>query len=83
MVDGKHVATLDAVGYCGGDRENLVGERWQTINIALTEANFTLAQRIGIPFNSTMPVKGKVRFVKLIVYDYDGDKLGTAVATIK
>jgi VWFA-related protein len=83
IVDGKHVATLDAVAYCGGDRENIVGERWQTITIALTDANFALAQQIGIPFNTTVPVKGKVRFVKLIVYDYDGDKLGTALATIK
>jgi VWFA-related protein len=83
MADGKHVAALDVAVYCGGEREKLIGERWQTITIALTDANFARAQQIGIPFNTSVPVKGRVRFVKLIVYDYDGDKLGTAVAAIK
>jgi VWFA-related protein len=83
MADGKHVAALDAVVYCGGEKQKLIGERWQTITIALTDANFARAQEIGIPFNTSVQVNGNVRFVKLIVYDYDGDKLGSAVATIR
>jgi hypothetical protein len=83
MVDGKHVASLDAVVYCGDQKQKIVGERWQTIDIALTDANFARAQQIGIPYSTSVPLIGKPRFVKLIVYDYQADRLGTAVATIK
>ena len=37
----------------------------------------------GVPYAATVPVTGDPQLVKVIVYQFDGDRLGSAVVKIR
>lgn len=82
-VDGVRAGELDLAIFVGDRDEDIVGEKWQKISIALGDAPYRRAVEGGIPFTVRVPVKAAPRFVKAIVYDYAADLVGTATARIR
>jgi len=82
-VAGRHVGAIDVAIFCGDPREDVVGDAWQRIDLNLSEETFTRVQREGISHTAHVPVKARPRYVKIIVYDYAADLVGTAVVSLK
>jgi VWFA-related protein len=79
----RHVAKLEVAIFCTDARERLVGQRWITLDLKLAEATWARALAEGLKQPVTVPVTGRVRYVKAVVYDYGTSRAGAAVADVK
>ena len=82
-VEGRHVADLDLVIYASDDKERLVGESRHKVDLKLKDANYQRYLREGIPFEVTMRAARPPKYVKVIVYDYAADLLGSSIVKLK
>lgn len=80
--ESKHVAHLDIAVMGTDSRGRTTDDRWQTIDLALGDADYERCWRDGIPYSVRLPFRPATRGVKVIVYDYAGDLLGSAVARV-
>jgi VWFA-related protein len=77
-VDGRHEAALNIAMFCADGRQNLVGELWQNMSLKPLDALYQTFLADGIRHTARVPVRGLVRYVKVVVYDYAGDRVGSA-----
>jgi VWFA-related protein len=77
-VEGRHEAALNIAMFCADGRQNLVGELWQNMSLKPLDALYQSFLVDGIPHTARVPVRAPVRFVKVVVYDYAGDRVGSA-----
>jgi len=82
-IDGRHIGSLDVTVFCGDARENLVGQASQQMNFKLFDELHGRFLREGIPYSVRVPVRAPATYVKVVVYDYAADLLGSAVVKIK
>jgi len=82
-VEGRRVADLDLVIYASDDKERLVGESRHKVDLKLKDANYQRYLRDGIPFEVTMRAARPPKYVKVIVYDYAADLLGSSIVKLK
>jgi hypothetical protein len=68
---------------CGDAKQQLVGSLSQEMALGMDTAHFAQAVAGGIPYTATIPVTGVPAFVKVLVYDYGADRLGSAVVRLK
>jgi hypothetical protein len=81
-VGNRHVAALDVSTFTGDRRETVVGESWQRIDLSLTDEAYRRYLASGIPYTVRVPVTAEPRVVKVVVYDYNADLLGSAVVNL-
>lgn len=79
--DGRRIGMLDIAIFCGGGGEELVGERWDKVDLRLTAETYEKALKSGFTYSARVPVKAMPRHVKVVVYDHAADLVGTASAT--
>ena len=78
---GMWTGVLDVAIFCGSRDEELVGERWQKLDLKLTEETYRKALKTGLTYAARVPVTTIPRHVKVVVYDHAADLIGTASAT--
>ena len=61
----------------------MVGETWRTLDLNVSEASRERLMREGTPVTVTIPLPNGARDVKVVVYDYGSDLLGTATGRIR
>jgi VWFA-related protein len=81
--DGRHVAELELVIYASDARERLVGESRHKIDLKLKDETYQRYMREGIPFDVTMRAAQPPKYLKVIVYDYAADLLGSSIVKLK
>ena len=74
---------LDVSVLCQDESGDPTGDLWQRINIRLSPTEWEAAQRAGVTFTLTVPVKAVVKTVKVIVYDFASDRLGSATKIVR
>ena len=79
----RHVGALNISVFCGDAREKVVGELWNTMDLALTQETYDCFMRDGIPYTARVPLTGELRYVKVIVYDYAADLLGSVITRVR
>jgi VWFA-related protein len=82
-VEGRHVADLDLVIYTADDKERIIKESRHKIDLKLKDENYQRYLRDGIPFEVTMRAAQPPKYVKVIVYDYAADLLGSSIVKLK
>jgi hypothetical protein len=53
------------------------------MTLSLDPDRYQQAMTSGIPYTATVPITGAATIVKVLVYDYGADLLGTAVVRLK
>ena len=81
--DNRHAADLDLVVYAADGKERILSETRHRIDLKLKDENYQRYLREGIPFEVTIRSPVPPRYVKVIVYDYAADLVGSAIATLK
>jgi hypothetical protein len=76
----RQVASIDISVFCGDSKDNLVGESWQKADLALKPETHQRLLRDGLSRTVRVPLKAPAANVKVIVYDYAADRLGSATA---
>jgi hypothetical protein len=82
-VDGRHVGALDIAIFCGDSRQDVVGDAWQHIDLNLKDETYARVQREGVAHTAHIPVRAQPRYVKIVVYDYSADLVGTAIVNLR
>jgi hypothetical protein len=81
--DNRHAADLDLVVYAADGKERILSETRHRIDLKLKDETYQRYLREGIPFDVTMRAPRPPRYLKVIVYDYAADLIGSAIATLK
>jgi len=74
---------LDLVVYAADAKERILGESRHKVDLKLKDDTYQRYMREGIPFDVTMRAAQAPRYVKVIVYDYAADLLGSAIVKLK
>ena len=69
--------------FSGDAKAVVVGETWRTLDLNVNEASRERLMREGTPVTVTIPLPNGARDVKVVVYDYGSDLLGTATGRIR
>ena len=75
--DGKKKGSIDIAIFCADEKERLLGESWNTVDLEMTPDAFAKFQTNGLNYSGKVAVRGVPRFVKVIVYDQGADVLGS------
>jgi VWFA-related protein len=82
-VEDRHNATLDIGIYAGDARERVLGETMKKVELRLLEDSYRTTMAKGVPFSARIAYAGEPAYVKVIVYDYASDLLGSSVVKLK
>jgi hypothetical protein len=82
--DGRWQGSIDLMILCGDSNQDVVGKLEQRMTLNFDEARYAQqAMAGGIPYVVIVPVTGAATRVKVLVYDYGNDRLGTANVTLR
>ena len=76
-------AQFDLAVFVGDERQLLVGQTWQTVELKLEPERYDRFVRDGFPITLRLPIRRSSSFAKVIVYDYGSDLLGTANVRVR
>lgn len=79
---GYRLATLDVAVFAGAAKGALAGELWQTLELKLDTAAYERIKTDGILHSARVEVNVPARDVKAVVYQYDVDRVGSAVRRV-
>jgi VWFA-related protein len=83
VVDGRHQGKLYVTTFYGDNRGRYLGGIWQEMELNLREETYAGAQKSGLPFSVRVPRQVPSQTLKIVVYDYNADIVGSATATAK
>lgn len=81
--NGLHVGMLNIAVFCGDNKEHVTGELWQNMNLNLKDDTYARLLKDGVVYNAKVPLKGPAQYVKIIVYDYGADLVGSTTVKLK
>jgi VWFA-related protein len=82
LVDGKKVGSIDILAVCFDDKDAAIGQFYQRANVDLSPEAFDKASKDGLPYQATFPASPATRRVRLLIYDYRADLIGSTDARI-
>jgi hypothetical protein len=79
----RWTGAVDLMILCADEQDRVLGSVSQQMNLSMTQPLYDRARVSGIPYAASVPVSGPAKRVKVIVYNYDTDRLGTAIIEVK
>lgn len=73
----RHEAMLDYAIAARDANGTSVGDKWDQLPVRVPPGDYTRALRDGVTFSIRVPVRSSPRSLKIVVYDYAGDAIGT------
>lgn len=81
--NGRQLASLDIAVFCQDDSGEPTGDRWETLDLKLLPETHARMLKDGITYSSRVTVSKPVKFVKVVVYDFGGDRVGTLLRQVR
>jgi VWFA-related protein len=81
--DGRLAASIEVAIYCGDGNQKMIGQTRRQLDIALTGTSYERVSREGFFRDFGVAVTGKPQYVKVVVYDYEADRVGSAMVKLK
>jgi VWFA-related protein len=78
FVEGVHVGRISIAVFCWDEKNNAIGSSVQTADLRLKDEDFKKIMSAGIPYRVRFPVNPGVRSVRVVVYDFKADLIGSA-----
>ena len=78
FVEGVHIGRISIAVFCFDEKGNAIGNSMQTADLKLKDENFQKIIGAGIPYKVRFPVNPGVRRVRVVVYDFKADLIGSA-----
>jgi VWFA-related protein len=76
--DGRQTAQLDISIYCANDDGRGVGEMYRKFDLVLTPEEHARALKNGVSYTMRVATRASAQRIKVVVYDYTADVIGTA-----
>lgn len=77
IVNGLYKGRLYVTVFYGDSHGRSLGDVWETMEMNLKEATYRKVLKEGIPFSTTVPLQVPNETLKVVVYCYDNDKVGS------
>jgi hypothetical protein len=81
--EDRRTGFLDLGVFCGDSKDRLVGQAWQKADLALKPENFQRLLSDGLRLTLRVPLSSPADTVKVVVYSYAADRIGSATAKTK
>ena len=79
---GLNVASIDVGLFVATNRDRDAGQVWHNLPLRYTDEELEQARRTGLLHESIVPLTATPQAVKVVVYDYASDLLGSAIARV-
>jgi len=83
LKDGLRKGQLELQVYCGDAKQKVIGDAGQTFDISVPDATYQQWLQNGLRRTIRVPTEEVPKYVKVVVYDYGSDRIGTAMITVK
>ncbi len=83
LKDGVRTGQIEVQVYCGDAKQTVVGDAGQHFDLTAPEATYQQWLQSGIRRVIRVPTEETPKYVKVVVYDYGSDRIGSAMVTIK
>jgi hypothetical protein len=80
--NGRNTASVEVASFCLDGGDHPLGQVWQTMELTYSDDRLDAAKRDGISYKVTIPVRDQAKRVKIVVYDYDADLVGSAIVKV-
>ena len=81
--DAAHTGRLEIAIFAVDRRSRLVGERWFGLDLSLDERQQQAFLRDGLPLDARVPVRGDAARVKVVIYDFAADAVGSVMLPVR
>jgi hypothetical protein len=78
-----HQGKLFVTIFYGNSRGRYLGDVWDTMEMNLREESYQRVMKDGIPFSVHIPMKEPGETFKIVVYNYENDKVGSVMLKAK
>ncbi len=82
-VSGLRTGQLDVSVYCGDTKGKVVGQMQVRWDLRADADTYAAWLKDGLTRTVTVPVSTRPKFVKVVVYDRQSDRVGSQILTIK
>jgi hypothetical protein len=82
-VNGRHVGSVEVVIFTVDGRKRQTQDLWQRVELDLSDATYQKFTAGGIPHTATLPAPPELDSVKIVVYDYAADLVGSVVLKVR
>ena len=80
--DGIRTAKLELQVYCGDAKESIVGDFGERLDLEGPDATYQEWTQTGFRRSVRVPISSNPKFIKVIVYDYGSDRVGSFILTL-
>lgn len=81
--DGLYKGKLQIAIFYGDSEGRNLGDEWETMVMNLREETYQRVQKEGIPYSTRIPLQAPNESLKVVVYNYDNDKVGSLFAKVR
>ena len=82
LVDGNRTGAVDVLAVCYNDKEQPVGQFYQRAGVNLNAEMFDKVSKSGLPYSVKFEATPATRRVRVVVYDFRADLVGSADSRI-
>jgi VWFA-related protein len=83
QTNGRQTGRLEIAMFAVDRRNRLVGERWFNVDLSLDAGEHQVLLRDGLPLDTRFPVRGDAARVKVVVYDFAADAVGSVTMPVR
>jgi hypothetical protein len=77
-----NVGSIEVAVFGVTSDQHTVGQSWQTLELNYTDARLARVRRDGLSHSVVFQIAAAVKDLKIVVYDYGADLIGSVVATV-
>jgi VWFA-related protein len=82
-VDGVHQGKLSVTTFYGDSKGRYLGDSWEVLEMNLKEDTYQRVLKDGITFSYRIPMKAPDESLKVVIYNYQTDKIGSEMIRVK
>jgi VWFA-related protein len=83
LENGLRTGQIELIVYCGDDRQTVIGDAGQFVDLSASEEVYQQWLQNGIRRTIRVPTPEPARYVKVVVYDHGSERIGSATVAIK
>jgi len=83
LKNGVRTGQFEVQIYCGDAKQIVIADAGEHVDINAPEATYQQWLQSGMHRTIRVPVSEAPKFVKVVVYDYGSDRVGSAMVTVK
>lgn len=82
-VNGRYQGKVYITLFYGDSRGKYLGDYWDTLEMELKPATYARVMKEGIPYTVHIPMEAPKESLKVVLYDYGSDRVGSLMTKVR